>query len=261
MELKKDSVLEELNSIKEELFCTKFELAALSSMSIKAEAERWVPGFFWPKEEHEHLARYEFACSLVRGKRVLDVACGCGFGSYLLATCGEALSVLGADIDKDSVRYGQAKYPAANIVRTVADATHLNFKEEFDVAVSFETIEHLENPEGFINTIHESLGADGLFLVSTPITLQTTTTPYNPFHKIEWSYEDFQNMLSKRFSIERVYVQSIEHKPAKLIALLRRIFNRDRKIKPVTTALVEIKEELKIKKILKGYQLVVCRKK
>ncbi len=245
------------DQIKEELFCLQFELQSLSTLLVKSEAERWVPNFIWPIVDKEHRARYEFAAQYVSDKKVLDVACGCGLGSVLLAELGNAMSVLGADIDSDTIRYGSFRYPSKKVTRKVMDVLQLEIVENFDVAVSFETIEHLEQPELFIKKVHMALKKDGILIISTPIASETTKTPFNPYHKNEWSYTDFHKILEQNFEITEVFVQSIELKKSKLLSVAKRILriNSSSVIDPKV-----VKPNTNFGKVFRGYQLVVCKK-
>src|SRR5262249_62217038 len=75
--------------------------------------ERFLP---WIKEStiaYEHLHRYAYAATLVRCKRVLDLATGEGYGSKILAAA--ASSVIGIDIDENAVRHAAEKYGAKNL--------------------------------------------------------------------------------------------------------------------------------------------------
>lgn len=245
------------DQVKEELFCLQFELQSLSTLLVKSEAERWVPNFIWPVVDREHRARYEFAANYVSNKNVLDVACGCGLGSVLLAELGNATSVLAADIDNDAIRYGSFRYPNRKVIRKVMDVQQLEIVESFDVAVSFETIEHLEHPGLFVKKVHRALKEEGIFIISTPIASETTQTPFNPYHKNEWSYTDFHKILQQNFEITEVFVQSVELKKNKLLSLAKRIL-RINNSSVIDPAIVKLTSN--VSKIFRGYQLVVCKK-
>lgn len=246
-----------VDALNDEIFCLKFELAALSSVLLRSEAERWVPGMIFPQIEHEHKARYALASAYTKGKDVLDAACGCGYGSLMLANEGGARSVLAVDIDADSIRYGKVRYPHACIQRNVMDVKDIGILNAFDVAVSFETIEHISEPEVFLSKVHRALRPSGYFLVSTPIAQRTTNTPHNKFHVTEWSYKDFHALLAKHFSIEEIYVQSVETTPNRTTTLMKRFLNSpgklpDSSLKKQTGALPQ--------NTWRGYQLVVCKR-
>lgn len=198
------------NNIEEELFCTNFELRNLSDLLVYGKAERWVHGFMLKKYEDEHLNRYDYAINYTKGKKVLDIASGCGYGTYLLATQGEAKSVVGVDLSEDAIRYGNHRYAHESISRFVEDGTKYKDKEPFDVIVSFETVEHIPNYLDFINNLYENLSDDGVLLISTPITKITTTKPENPFHVIEWNFYDFHTLFKEKFEIVDIIVQEIK---------------------------------------------------
>jgi SAM-dependent methyltransferase len=151
---------------------------------------------------HQHLARYKFAANFVIGKKVLDVACGTGYGSNLLKVAG-ASSVTGVDISSESIAYAKNNYQSSGINFIVGDAADLSIHRDFDIIVSFETIEHLENPDKFLSEISLSLSSGGIFIVSTPQREKGTVTdrPTNPFHHQEWSKNEFETLLRRYFSI------------------------------------------------------------
>ncbi|MFZ4499969.1 MAG: class I SAM-dependent methyltransferase [Minisyncoccia bacterium] len=117
-----------------------------------------------------HLKRYQFASSHIEsGETVGDFACGTGYGSVILAQ--KAKSVVGADIDKRVIANITQKYHTIkNLSFKEADLLKLNFKEEFDCIVSFETIEHFVEDD--INTVltifNTSLKKGGRLILSTP---------------------------------------------------------------------------------------------
>ena len=114
--------------------------------SLEATGERLVPELQHGELVHaEHLARYRLAAELADSRRVLDAACGEGYGTSMLAASG-ARSATGIDLDEHAVAHAQAAYPRAKFV--TGDVRRLPFDDStFDLVVSFETIEHVRDPQ------------------------------------------------------------------------------------------------------------------
>lgn len=163
----------------------------------------------------EHLVRYEFAGSFARERRVLDAACGTGYGVAVLAEAGAEIAV-GVEIDGASVEYARQRYGHLRGVRYIqADLRLLPqvVRERFDLCVSFETIEHLGEPERFLRDVAALLEPEGLLIVSTPNRYLYSPAnldgrrPWNGFHRIEWTIPEFIALLSRDFHVEALYGQ------------------------------------------------------
>src|SRR6266536_6693906 len=115
---------------------------------------------FW-----EHIYRYRFATRFVRGKRVLDIACGEGYGTAALSRAGAA-SVIGVDISEETCEHARRKY-GVDARQGSADQIPLP-AQSIDVVVSFETIEHVERPEAFLDECLRVLAPGGMLVLSTP---------------------------------------------------------------------------------------------
>jgi len=154
-----------------------------------------------------HLKRYDFARSFAQGKRVLDVACGVGYGSRYLAET--AASVTGVDLDLGAISYAKTRYAdLANITFVEGDALNLPFDNgHFDVICSFETIEHVPDAARFLNEVQRLLVPNGIFIISTPATQHSTLKPKNPHHVQEWSPRDFDALLRTHFPHVQLYSQ------------------------------------------------------
>lgn len=197
------------NSWEEEIFCLKYELNTFAEAVLHNSGERWVKGFLPIRTEKEHLDRYDFACNLAANKEILDMACGSGFGSHLMMTKGKAKSITGVDLDDSALRYANHRFKNEKITNIKSDATNFKSDKKFDLIVSFETIEHIPNYTDFINNLYTLLDDNGKIIISTPINKKTTTELKNPYHVIEWSFEDFQNLWKDKFIIESVYLQKV----------------------------------------------------
>lgn len=258
-----------INKIEEELFCLNFELKAISDLIVYGKAERWVNGFMSPSVESEHLDRYNFITKYVKNKTVLDIACGCGYGSYLISKYGMANEVCGVDIDEDSIRYGNHRYSCDRIKRFVSNALNFSHNKKFDVIVSFETIEHIKEFEDLILKFYDLLEQNGLLFISTPITYKSTTTPANKFHEIEWNFFDFHNLFSKKFKIEEIYLQNVFFKKNKatfthrIINKISRIFIKQDFYKDVKHGkhFEKYNNQYDMSNCVSGYQLLVLSKK
>jgi len=150
----------------------------------------------------EHIHRYQEAEKLLNGKglKILDIACGNGFGSNFLAESGH--DVIGADLSEEAVKACTTRYQNQRLQFKVCDGTNLPFKNEFfDAIVSFETIEHTAAFNEMLNEFKRVLKKDGLIFISTPN--KTINSPegviINPFHTQEWEYEGLKTLLSSHF--------------------------------------------------------------
>lgn len=200
--------MKETEELAEEIFCLKYELDTLASVLLKNETERWLPGFLHERTEYSHLERYRLACSYTAGKNVLDVACGIGKGSNMMAQIGEAMFVNGFDIQAEAIRYAKRRNSAPNLAFSIVNAETMDIVDEYDLVVSFETIEHLPNYSNFLKSVKRSLKSGGHLLVSTPISpIAVDLNPGNPYHVQEWGFYEFQKVLGEFFSIEKVFVQ------------------------------------------------------
>lgn len=126
----------------------------------------------WPGVRNDlfvaHASIYSFFSGFVAGKRVLDAACGTGYGSATMAVAG-AVSVVGVDLDPRSLRYARRHFGRPNLQFRLADCERLEFPPgSFDLIVSSNTLEHLHHPELFLVGAHHLLSAGGGLVVAVP---------------------------------------------------------------------------------------------
>ncbi len=142
-----------------------------------------------------HMQRYEFASSLLSGGRVLDMACGCGYGTALLAEQNPEKSVIGVDIDPDAIAYAQAHYQLPNLSYVCANAETFASEHGFDSIVSLETIEHLPSPARLVANYSRLLASGGQVIASVPI---TPTLDGNPHHLHDFSKGSFARLFKSQ---------------------------------------------------------------
>jgi SAM-dependent methyltransferase len=195
-------------ALNDEIFCLKYELNLLAGQLLEYKLERWIEGFTSPEVQIEHMQRYDFASRFTEGRKVLDIACGTGRGSRLLAEKGAASEVIGLDIDASTVRYAQTRNRHARVSFRAADILELGNSPCFDVVVCFETIEHVSNPELFLGRLAALLKSEGVLLISTPVsTSEFDAKPQNQYHLQEWGCLAFQRLVSSKFQIRRIHLQ------------------------------------------------------
>jgi SAM-dependent methyltransferase len=170
---------------------------------LEATGERFVPDEQHGQVVHaEHLVRYLVAAQLAPSRRVLDAACGEGYGSALLATTAE--SVTGVDIDEHTLSHARSRHPGPDFV--AADVRELPFEDgSFDLVVCFETIEHVPDPETVLDELRRVMAATGLLLVSTPNKHQYLVE--NKFHEREFFHEEFVALLEARLEHVQILLQ------------------------------------------------------
>jgi cyclopropane fatty-acyl-phospholipid synthase-like methyltransferase len=159
--------------------------------------EFFVPGEAPKRLEEDHLSRYSFAADYVRGKKVLDIACGSGYGSRALLDAG-AVTVDGVDLSEDVIEFATKKF-ACEGVRYCCDTVYSYSSDRpYDVIVSFETIEHVDDHKMALNNLYRLLADDGVLLISSPNRFITspkadavTDKPANPYHRMEFNRSEF----------------------------------------------------------------------
>lgn len=171
--------------------------------------ERFVPGMEGNIElEHNH--RYLFALKFSKGKTILDIACGEGYGSALLSS--SAKKVIGIDISKETIDHAKNKYKSENLSFMVGDINLIPLKDNsVDLVVSFETIEHLDFHEKLILEIKRVLVPDGILIISSPdkINYSEKRNYVNLFHKLELTEEGFKNIIHKNFKNHSFFGQRV----------------------------------------------------
>jgi len=163
--------------------------------------ERTLPDV--PEENYwyrRHLAVYEWIAARVGGLRVVDMACGEGYGSDLLA--GSAAAAVGVDANPEAHEHARLRYVRPNL-RFERDLVE-SFAEPCDAVVFLQTIEHVEDPGAILDHFRSMLAPGGTAYVSTP-NLLTLAPPGaeksdNPWHLREYRAEEFRALCAAHFA-------------------------------------------------------------
>ncbi len=143
-----------------------------------------------------HMERYAFATeNLIQG-RVLDIACGVGYGTAMLATSKLITHAMGVDISGAAVRFATQRYGNEKISFQCSDALTFSSNNCFENIVSLETIEHVDHPRLFFAHLASMLVPGGRLVASVPV---TPSVDANPHHKSNFSVKSFP-MLPPSFS-------------------------------------------------------------
>jgi SAM-dependent methyltransferase len=173
-----------------------------------------------------HVERYEFAARRLPRGRVLDLACGVGYGTKLLAE-RTGNPVLGADLAAEAIHYASRRYGGPGVEFRVADAMRFTDEAGFGAIVSLETIEHLPDPHGFLAHAVSLLRPGGLFVASVPT---TPSSDVNPHHRSDWSERSFRAAGAALGLVEVDCLRQVQRVP--LGAVLGRSEARMRDLRP-----------------------------
>lgn len=152
----------------------------------------------------QHIERYRFALTrLHASQRVLDIASGSGYGTAIINSYG--CRVIGVDSDREVVSYAHGSLGQRGFL--AGDALDLPFRaNSFDAVVSFETIEHLSDPDRFLAELCRVLTPTGKLICSTP---NIRYTAHPSYHLKEYEPEEFYDVLRRQFSDVDLFAQYI----------------------------------------------------
>jgi SAM-dependent methyltransferase len=141
----------------------------------------------------DHAARYEFAAGLLRpGSRILDFACGVGYGAKILADAGAHI-VIAVDRSESAIAYGKSHYSHGRIAWRASEFDKFQFKDdELDAIVCFETIEHLRNP---VSTLKEMARISPRLICSVPNEAKFPYRGQIKFHYCHYTKDGFETLL------------------------------------------------------------------
>jgi len=155
----------------------------------------------------EHLHRYALALELSKDRRVLDIACGEGYGSNLLS--GIAKTVIGVDISNETIEHASLKYKRDNLSFIVGSTSSIPLEDSsIDIVVSFETIEHHDEHHKMMEEIRRVMKPEGVLIISSPEkSIYKSRDPDNPYHIKELSLLEFRELLKGYFSNVKIFDQ------------------------------------------------------
>jgi len=181
-----------------------------SENELNFTGEYFIPGKSGERIEADHIERYRFACKYVKGKSVLDIACGVGYSGQMFIEAG-AFSYDGVDINEKLIDYAKKIYGSDLISYSVGDITTFNSNKMYDLITCYETIEHVKKYESAIQNLYSLLKTGGTLLISSPNRTVTspncntlTDKPSNEFHTQEFIPEELILILNKNgFTADR----------------------------------------------------------
>lgn len=145
-----------------------------------------------------HFSRYFFAKNEFQKCKLLDIACGTGYGSEILRSANN--NVIGMDISENAISYAKKNFPGRY---ETGDIQNLQFSDNyFDGIVCFETIEHVDDDDKAIIELKRVLKVNGVLIISIPL-----HHPDTIYHKKIYDYESARKLLEKHFKTVEIYFQ------------------------------------------------------
>ncbi|MDQ0254300.1 2-polyprenyl-3-methyl-5-hydroxy-6-metoxy-1,4-benzoquinol methylase [Evansella vedderi] len=186
---------------------------------LKDTGERVIPNNMDPMNGLllEHLARYQFAIHYVKG-RVLDIACGTGYGSKMLVKAKKTVisEFLGVDLCQEAVNYAKANYyhPLLTYVQGDVLDPHIVKKHgTFDTIISFETIEHVEDDLFFMDQLYSLLKPGGTLILSTPFGQGRGKPTSQPFHYHQLTINEFKSLFTSFKGVDFYFQRGVLLEP------------------------------------------------
>ncbi len=154
-----------------------------------------------------NLARYNFALKYSKGKTLIEFGCGSGYGANYLAGKGVD-NIIAYDAEKRATDFAILTYKLPNIQFICKKIEDIDDNYKYDVALNFEVIEHLKDPDIFLKLVKKKLKRNGIFVISTPNRVFSSydgDKPTNPYHVKEYMLNEFKLLLQKYFKTVKVY--------------------------------------------------------
>lgn len=169
--------------------------------------------------------RYKWCNQYIKGKRIIDIPCGCGWGTSLLEGYAHCH---GADMDVDSIKYATKHYAKLNcdfvIVDMGAMGAYFVTPNNYDVVICLEGFEHVDVETGyaFLNVVKSLLKPGGLLLMTVPVRNPEGKHSGNPYHLNEMYEQDFFHMITEHFRIQEAVRLDMPDNPIYRCVLVNR---------------------------------------
>lgn len=177
--------------------------------------ERIIPKLMKPMNGMllEHIARYYFAIPYIKG-RVLDIACGTGYGCHMVAKDRkrEVHEIIGVDVDQETILYANREYNHQKVTYIQGDALDPELPEKlglFDTILSFETIEHVQDDQLFMDNLYRMLKPGGRLILSSPFGRGRGMPTSEPFHVHQLTPKEFEELFTRFSSMEMYYQRGV----------------------------------------------------
>ena len=165
--------------------------------------ERIVPGTVeWEAYYANHIMRYQFASQIIHNKsnvKLLDAACGVGYGSKYLSELPWVESVVAIDRSPEALKIANTKFSSSNLTFLEDDCHTLAVakrKGQYNAVISFETLEHLPKPAEFLKNCFEAMDKGATLIISTPNQLVSSPDELNwEFHEKEYTPQELYDIL------------------------------------------------------------------
>lgn len=158
-----------------------------------------------------HMQRYEFAAEHVRPGRLLDIACGVGYGTHLMVEKADSIvEAIGVDISRVAVEYAKQRYANERIQFLQHDAVTFTDEKGFDSIISLETLEHVPDPADLVKNLVRLIRPGGVFIASAPT---TPSADVNPYHLKDFTERSFRSMVVKHGLAELACLRQVQSYP------------------------------------------------
>lgn len=151
----------------------------------------------------QHQKAYTFCLPYVKGRRVLEIGCGAGYGTTRLASAAKNILA----IDNNQLAIKAAKNPdgqPGHLQFRCLEFTQSSFDTPFEVVIALQVIEHFPDAQVFLKKVNSILTKNGAAVFSTP-NADTQSYNENPYHYKEYTPDEWHELLSAFFQEVVIY--------------------------------------------------------